>query len=96
MRTDVERQLFGLVLVKNGVCGTDFFALFTSAFGEIDTFFVIDGVFQRYGLRIGNIYGLALGQTRIVFTGHLSGALLRTRTTGDALIHIHITGMLGQ
>ena len=77
----------------NGTCRT---VLFTgpapALFLEIDAVIRIYHVFERYGLGILHIDGLALGQALVVLISYLAGTSLGTDPACDTFIHVHIAG----
>jgi hypothetical protein len=83
------------VLKIDGTGGADLLAgAAASFFFEVNTLLRVDGIFQGHRLGVGDIYSLAFDQPGIVMIHHLFGTFLRTLTTGNAFIHIHIAGLL--
>ena len=85
----------GLVVEFDGPCRAEFLAGPALALLQVDTLIRIDHVFQGNGLGVFHIGRLALGQSRIIFTDHLFWTLLRAHAAGNALVHVHVPGILG-
>ena len=94
-RTHIEGERLGFIVEQNGPGGTKFFTGLAFALLQVDTLFRIDGVFQRYGLGIGNVDGFSLGQSLVVFVRLFCRAFLGTGTAGDALFHVDVSGLSG-
>ena len=92
----MECHVFGLISKSNGAGGAKFFTGPAFAFGQVYALSGINDVFQRNGLSILDINGLAVAQGAVIFIFNFFGALLRTQPAGDTFIHIHITGILRQ
>jgi hypothetical protein len=83
-RPHVQGKFPFLIMEVYGLAGTKLFAGFAFAFclfPKIDALFRINNVFQRNRLAVVGIR-------------HFFRAFFSAQTTGNALVHIHVTGML--
>jgi hypothetical protein len=80
--------------VINGLLGTDLGAIPAFAFGQVDTLGFVNGVFERDCLGVFKIDGLAFGKASVIFVRDFFWAFLRTQTTGNAFVRVHIAGVL--
>jgi hypothetical protein len=92
----MEDTFFLLLFEIDGIGGTDLFTETAFAVFKVDAVIRIDGILERYGLRIIDVDGLSFGKTGIKFVGYLLGTFLGAFPTGNTLLHIHIPGMLEQ
>ena len=90
--SDVECKLRFCVIEINGLRGANLFA--GAAFTLLQEYASvrIDHVFERYGLGIRYVDGLAFGDPLVEFIGGLCRTFFRTGSAGDTFVHIHITG----
>jgi hypothetical protein len=92
----VDRRIKGPAPLSQ-LAGTKLFAGFAFAFclfPKIDALFRINNVFQRNRLGILHIDGFAPAQVAVVGIRHFFRAFFSAQTAGNALVHIHVTGML--
>ncbi len=80
--------------IVDGAGRTGFFAVAAFVFGQFDAVFGVNGVFQGYGLGIGNVDGLSFDQLLVIDIIHFPGAFFRARPAGNAFFHVHIAGFL--
>ena len=87
----------GFLLIEvHGARGADFLAGAALALLYKDALVAVDGVFQRHGLGVFHVGGLALGEPDVVGIDGFLGALLGAGAAADALGDIDVAGMLDQ
>ena len=84
-----------LIVKVYGLGGTKFFAGFAFALFEINTLVRINHVFQGNCLGVLHIDGFALAQIAVIGIRHFFRAFFSAQAAGNALVHIHVTGMPG-
>jgi hypothetical protein len=55
----------------------------------------IDHVLQGNRLGVLDIHGFSLAQIAVIGIGHFFRTFFSAQAAGNALVHIHVTGMLG-
>jgi hypothetical protein len=87
----------GFLLIEvHGARGADFLAGAALALFYKDALVAVDGIFQRHGLGVFHVGGLALGEPNIVGIDGFFGALLGAGAAADALGDIDVAGVLDQ
>ena len=87
----------GFLLIEvHGARGADFLAGAALALLQEDALVAVDGIFQRHGLGVFHVGGLALGEPNVVGIDGFFGALLGAGAAADALGDIDVAGMLDQ
>jgi hypothetical protein len=94
--TCLDGQLLVFVFKVDGLGRTEFLADLASPFGQKDAVDRVDGIFQRNRLGILDMNRLPLSDARIVFIIHLRRTFLCAQATGDALLRVHIPGVLNE
>ena len=99
-RQDNGADFYGYLLFTvfeiDGIGRAEFFATAAFAANEINALGRIDAVFERHGLGILNINGLAFVQPRVIGIGHFAGTFFGAGAAGNAFFHVHVSRALGQ
>ena len=81
------------LIIIHCVSRTHLFTIAAFTFGEINTLFIVDTVFQGNRLGIFDIDRFALYQARVLSVRYFFRAFLRTSITGDTFGFINISGV---